>query len=66
MLLKPRLRDESWLARVKTRGCAPRRFMLVMHSSTGCVLKRLPLFYLHETPARAFPALYSREQTCIV
>jgi hypothetical protein len=31
----------SWLARFKSRGCARRRFMQVMESSTGWTLKRV-------------------------
>jgi hypothetical protein len=54
--LKPRLHDASFLARVKSRGCARRRLMQVMGSWTGWTFKRVATS-LHETSARASPAL---------
>jgi hypothetical protein len=41
MSFKPRLHDASWIARVKPRECARRRFMHVMESSTGRSSKRV-------------------------
>jgi hypothetical protein len=41
LLVKPCIHDASWLARVKSRECPPRRFIQVMESSAGWRLKRV-------------------------
>jgi len=61
--LKPRAHDASWLAQVKSWGCASKHFMEAMRSPAGWTWNRIAASLMRH--ARASSGRHSRKPTCI-